>query len=328
MIIKNFEGGNGQHCETTATNSLLKHIGINISEPMLFGIGQGLSYIYWNMKTMDFPFLGGRNKQFQLTKNFCDSMGLKLEIRETTSIKKAWSNVKEYIDKGIPVGLQLDCYYLDYFKDKLHFGGHFAAMYGYDKEYGYLVDTMLQRSDTKATLKNIESARNEKGPMTAKNLSYTITKGESTKEIIAVIISAIKANAEEYLNPPIKNISYKGIEKTANELPNILKSGKNIKKNFKLTAMLMEEAGTGGSMFRNIYRDFLKESYELLQLEELQKGYEEFSEIAMMWKRVAKIFNGIKSEEDIDKIDEASSILREIAQREKKTFELLSRITD
>ena len=47
----------GQHCEITATGTLLKQIGIDLSEPMLFGLGEGLSFIIWNMKIMDFPFM-------------------------------------------------------------------------------------------------------------------------------------------------------------------------------------------------------------------------------------------------------------------------------
>ena len=35
--------------------------------------------------------------------------------------------------------------------------------------------------------------------------------------------------------------------------------------------MLMERAGTGGALFRNLYRDFLKESYELLKLDVLKQ---------------------------------------------------------
>lgn len=52
----------GQHCECTATGTLLGQIGVELSEPMLFGLGEGLSFIFWNMKTMDFPFIGGRIK--------------------------------------------------------------------------------------------------------------------------------------------------------------------------------------------------------------------------------------------------------------------------
>jgi hypothetical protein len=46
------------HCETTATGTLLKKIGIDLSKPMLFGLSQGLGFIYWNMKFTDCPFIG------------------------------------------------------------------------------------------------------------------------------------------------------------------------------------------------------------------------------------------------------------------------------
>ncbi|MCK5136774.1 MAG: BtrH N-terminal domain-containing protein, partial [Bacteroidales bacterium] len=41
MKIENFNPYKGQHCETTATGNLLKQIGIELSEPMLFGLGEG-----------------------------------------------------------------------------------------------------------------------------------------------------------------------------------------------------------------------------------------------------------------------------------------------
>ncbi len=141
MIIKDFKPFNGQHCETTATGSLLYQLDIKLSEPMLFGIGQGLGYIFWNMKIMDFPFIGGRVKPDVLTENICRNLNLNLEVKETSSIKKAWENVKFFLDKGKAVGLKLDCYHLDYFTTKIHFAGHYASIYGYDYEFAYLNDT-------------------------------------------------------------------------------------------------------------------------------------------------------------------------------------------
>lgn len=57
MIIEKIKPFEGQHCETTATGTLLKQLNIELSEPMLFGIGEGLGFIFWNMKIMPFPFL-------------------------------------------------------------------------------------------------------------------------------------------------------------------------------------------------------------------------------------------------------------------------------
>jgi hypothetical protein len=46
MTIEDFKPFKGQHCETTATGSLLNQIGIELSEPMLFGIGEGLAIYF------------------------------------------------------------------------------------------------------------------------------------------------------------------------------------------------------------------------------------------------------------------------------------------
>jgi len=156
MIIKNFRLFEGQHCETTATGSLLLHLGINLSEPMLFGLGEGLNFIIWNMKTMDFPFIGGRIKTDLLTQNITRHLNLKLNVWETSSPKKAWKNVKEKIDSGIPVGIKLDCYHLDYFTNKLHFAGHYVVMYGYDENSVYLADTIQQGGLVEASLRNFD----------------------------------------------------------------------------------------------------------------------------------------------------------------------------
>jgi hypothetical protein len=65
---------------------------------VLFGLGEGLGFIFWNMKTMDFPFFGGRIKTDALTQNIARNLNLKLEVEETSSVKKAWENVKNKID--------------------------------------------------------------------------------------------------------------------------------------------------------------------------------------------------------------------------------------
>ncbi len=36
---------------------VLRHEGLGFSEPMLCGLGSGLSFIYWDGRTMDFPSL-------------------------------------------------------------------------------------------------------------------------------------------------------------------------------------------------------------------------------------------------------------------------------
>ncbi|MTI89340.1 MAG: DUF4872 domain-containing protein [Balneolaceae bacterium] len=323
MIIKDFSPFIGQHCETTAIGSLLKQMGIDLSEPMLFGIGEGFGYIYWNMKTMDFPFIGGRVKPDVLTENICRNLDLHLEIKETSSIKKAWKNVTQYLDNGQAVGLKLDCYHLDYFTNKIHFAGHYVALYGYDEEFAYLIDTDQQGRKVQTTLKSLELARNEKGPMSSRNRSYTIEQVEELSDLNRIIKQAIFNNATEYLNPPIKNISYKGIKKTSVEIINWFKTSQDIKGEFQASASIMEKAGTGGALFRNLYRDFLKESADKLESPKIKEAHEDFIEIASLWTKVSKLFHKIGETKDEKYLNRTSEILIDISEKEKRTMEKL-----
>ncbi len=323
MIIENFNPFVGQHCETTATGSLLKQIGIELSEPILFGIGEGLGFLFWRMKIMDFPFIGGRVKTDKLTENICRNLNLKLDVKETSSIKKAWQNIEKPLKENKAVGLKLDCYHLDYFTNKIHFAGHYATIYGFDEKFAYLNDTNQQGCKVKATLKNLELARNEKGPMSSKNLSFTIEQTEKLPDLKPVIKKAINNNVDDFLNPPIKNLGYKGIEKTATEIKKWFKESKDIKSEFQTSAMLMERAGTGGALFRNLYRDFLKEAFELTGIEELNIGYQEYKEHAKKWTEISDLFVKIGETKDEKYVNRASEILVQLSKDEKRTMEKL-----
>ncbi len=324
MKIENLKPFNGQHCETTATGTLLQHIGIELSEPMLFGLGEGLGFIYWNMKTMDFPFIGGRIKPDLLTQNLAKNLNLELTIKETSSQQKAWDQVKELLDDGQAVGLKMDCYHLEYFSNPFHFAGHYAAIYGYDDENAFLIDTRQQGGQVQTSLKSLAMARSEKGPMASKNMYYTLRNTDRKFDLEKAISAAIRNNAAEYLNPPITNISYKGILKTSTEIVKWFNTSKDIEGEFKQAALLMEKAGTGGALFRNLYRDFLKESYELLQLDPLKSGYEAFTEIAGLWTNVSQLFEKVSQTKEIQYIHQASDILKEISGKEKRTMEILT----
>ncbi|QQT60924.1 BtrH N-terminal domain-containing protein [Sphingobacterium multivorum] len=322
--MENLKPFDGLHCETTATGTLMKHIGIELSEPMLFGLGEGLSFIYWKMKTMDFPFLGGRIKTDLLTQHICKNLGLELNVHETSSKVKAWQAVRQLLDEGQPVGLKLDAYYLEYFTKPFHFAGHYVAIYGYDDEHAYLVDTRQQGGSVKTSLASLALARAEKGPMSSKNLYYTIAGNMENVDLKEVLIAAMVNNAKQYLAPPINNISYKGILKTSEEVMNWFKTSQAIESEFKMAASLMEKAGTGGALFRNLYRDFIKESYDLLGIEQLAVVHHEFVQIALLWTSLSELFSQIAETASFDAVQQASAIFKTLATKEKNAMEILA----
>lgn len=199
-------------------------------------------------------------------------------------------------------------------------------MYGYDDTHAYLVDTEQQGTKVKTTLQNLALARSEKGPMSSRNLSFTIEKTDELPELNEVIKKAIVNNATDYLNPPIKNLGYKGIIKTIGEVKKWFGRSTNIAGEFRTAALLMERAGTGGALFRNLYRDFLLEAYQLLGIKELQTGFIEFKKHAELWTELSNLFIKIADTADHKYLADIGRILTAISNGEKESMEKLMAI--
>ena len=316
----------GQHCETTATGTLLNQLGLELSEAMLFGLGEGLGFVYWNSKQMSFPFLGGRVKPDQLTKNLSHNLNLIYRPNETSSLKKAWETVRNRVDCGELVGLKLDSFYLEYFTKPIHFAGHYVAIYDYDDSFAYLVDTKQQGGFVSTSLESLSAARNAAGPMSSRNLSYTIELPSDHIPLEEAILIAIRNNSNDFLNPPILNLGYKGIKKASSELKKHFETTSDIESDFCTLSMVMEKAGTGGALFRNLYRDFLLESYNVIGLELLKEAGEAYVEIAKKWTNLSELFDKAGKSGKRDFIEEAGRLLLELSTEEKNSMELLRKL--
>ncbi|MEU1840346.1 BtrH N-terminal domain-containing protein [Micromonospora chersina] len=326
MIIEDVAFPAGRHCETSTLGALLHQQGVDLSEPMLFGLGEGLGFVYWDARSMDCPFLGGRTKPTTITRTVADRLGLTLHIQETASPRRAWQNVAAALDAGRPVGLQLDCYHLDYFTTRVRFGGHFVAMYGYDDTHAYLIDTAQQGGAVTTTLTSLERARNERGPMTARNLCYTIASPTDRLDLSGAIRAAICSNAHAFLTPPIANLGHRGIGKAARQVSRWLDRCVDPSRDLPLAAALMERGGTGGALFRNMYRDFLAECATVVDDDNLRLGHQLYTEIAPLWTEVSHQIAAAGETGDPDHLARASAILTELADRERHAMQILAGI--
>lgn len=57
------------------------------------------------------------------------------------------------------------------------------------------------------------------------------------------VLTAIRNNVAAYMDPPMKYLSYKGIDKASDTIVDWFDNSKNRKEDFGTTAMLMERAG-------------------------------------------------------------------------------------
>jgi hypothetical protein len=321
-IISGYKPFFGQHCETTATGNLLKHAGMKISEPMMFGIGEGLSFGVFNWKNMPAPFIGGRTRQDEVTKTLAKNLGFEVEYRHTRSKKRAWENVASFVDAGQPVAVKLDMYFLDYFEMDMHFAAHYVAVYGYDDEKVYVVDTDQMKGEKTTSRESFEEARLWKGPMSSDALTWTV-KPNGEIEWPEVIRKAIVSNATTYLNPPIRNLGIKGIRKAAEIVPTWLETVENAPEALAQIAMLMEEGGTGGALFRNFYRDFLTEADGYLNSPSIREARDLFAKAVPFWNEAAKNIERAGTE-GVVRLQEAVGLLIRIAEIEEEAARKLA----
>src|SRR3954465_10477124 len=115
------------HCENGVTTNLLNTIGVNITEPLAFGIGSGLFYIYIPLlKINNGPAIAFRTMPGLIFKRTCKSLGIPVTRKKFSSRPEAELFLKECLRAGQPVGCQVGVYYLTYFPKeyRFHFNAH------------------------------------------------------------------------------------------------------------------------------------------------------------------------------------------------------------
>lgn len=317
----------GQHCEAVATGTLLGAVGIHLSEPMIFGLGEGLGFLFLNLASLPLPFTGGRTKPFSLTESLCRNLDVHLDAQQTSSKTRAWDHLEECLRRHQPVGLQLDCFYLSYFKHAPHFAGHFVAAIAVEDHVVEVVDTVQQGTVHRVDRSHLELARHSRGPMASKARAYTIlASGE--RKLEAPVIAAIQHCAKRYLDPAFGGMGAPGILKLSRSLPTWLTKAKSPPEDLKLASDLMERAGTGGALFRNLYRDFLGEAADLVpsKAKAMQAARERIAQSATLWTTIAALLEECARDGRVAHLTEASNLCRHIAEHEVAAMQLLASI--
>ncbi|GAB6036027.1 BtrH N-terminal domain-containing protein [Fundidesulfovibrio butyratiphilus] len=328
MFVSDFTPYQGQHCETTTSGNLLARLDIHLTEPMLFGLGRGLAFIYWDQQELEFPFVGGRILPNCVSRNIAKALGLRLAEEQTPSPKRAFANLVRNLGRGRPVGVKLDSYYLEYFNQSFHFPAHYVCVHGLDDTTAYLAETVQQGGLQKTSLESLAEARNAPGVMSSRNLSCTF---EMTPDFIPnadtradVLSQALADNARDYLSPPTRNFGRPGLLKAAAHMREWFAHCPPESDHLRRTALLMERGGTGGSLFRQLYRDFLDQCRPILADERVDQAREMFAQSAELWTRAANALDQAHETRDQACLDEAAGALETLADLEPKAMELLT----
>jgi len=332
-LVEGFVHRLGVHCESSAVRDLLEYHGCPFSEEMVFGLDGTFGFLYWKRRDMVPPLgIGGKIAIFPHRLPLL--LGFEVKKGTTRSKKRAWERAKELIDNDLPVLLQVDMAYLDYMsipKDGEHFGGHIIVFCGYDEEKGeaYLADSKFEGLQV-VPLESLAQARDSRyKPFPPRNSWYELAFPQRLKPLDEAMRAAIEETVDKFLNPPMKFFGIRGVLCLADEIlrwPDILPAPL-LRPTLHLGYVWIEEAGTGGGLFRRLFARFLKEASDLLTNEGIGKASDLIGESADNWTKVGHTLLRASKAERKEEIEvalvEARVRILECAEIEDKAFRLL-----
>ena len=286
----NFIHHQSAHCENGVASNLLKHHGINISEPMVFGIGSGLFFFYLPLlKVNHAPAISYRPMPGSIFNKAAKRLGIKVKRIKFSNPESAQKALEENLVKNIPSGLQVGVYNLTYFPDeyRFHFNAHNLVVYG-KKENNFLISDPVMETVTVLTDKELEKVRFAKGALAPKGQMYYPIEIPSNIDWETAIKKGIKNTCNDMLAPlPIIGVAgMRYLSRSIRKWP--VKKGVKVANHYLAQMVRMqEEIGTGGGGFRFIYAAFLQEASVILKNEKLKELSLEMTNIGDLWRDFA-----------------------------------------
>lgn len=324
------------HCENGVTVGLLKNSGVQqITEPLAFGIGSGLFFVYIPiLKINNGPVIAFRSMPGLIFKRTCKALDIPIIRKKFSSKEAAEKFLNDCLAEGHPVGCQVGVYYLPYFprEYRFHFNAHNLIVFGND-EGNYMVSDPVMEGTNVMSAYELERVRFAKGALAPNGQLYypQQTKPVTNEQIKAGIKSGIKRNVFNMISPlmgPIAGVN--GIKYTGNKIKQ-WRDKLGVKEAGAYLAQLVrmqEEIGTGGGGFRYIYGAFLQEAHAYIANDELLEISKQFTASGDLWRegavQAAGIYKGrLGTQQDFNVMGD---YLLEIAEIERKAFVALKNI--
>ena len=303
--------------------TLLKHIGINMSEPMAFGLSSALNFAYLPfIKVGGQPLMAYRMPPRFIIKTLCKRLGIKLKQQKFRSEQAGLEALEAALAQGHIVGLQTSVFWLPYFPDEMrfHFNAHNLVVYGKQGEEFLLSDPVVEYP-VSCHQRDLQKARFAKGALAAKgNMYYPITKPDHI-DYPKLIRKAIASTVKIVDGLPLPIVGIRGIRFMANKIEKLpMTNGRDHNSKLFLghIVRMQEEIGTGGAGFRFMYASFLQEAANLVESQLLLQLSDAMTEVGDNWREFA--MNAVKickGRGDVT-LSQLADSLRSIANDEQK----------
>src|ERR1700759_5799360 len=176
----NFEHLQAAHCENGVTANLLSSVGVqHMTEPMVFGIGSGLFFIYIPlMKVNGGPAIAFRTQPGLIFKRTCKSLGIPVVRKKFSSKSEAEKFLMHCLEQQHLVGCQVGVFYLPYFPKeyRFHFNAHNLIVYGREGDTFFVSDPVMENVTTLSAYE-LERVRFARGPLAPRGQVYYPKEG-------------------------------------------------------------------------------------------------------------------------------------------------------
>jgi uncharacterized protein YvpB len=320
------------HCESGVSANLLRHAGLDISEPMAFGIGAGLFFGHLPfLKVNGIPGTTYRIWPGAIFKRVAKRLNVNIHAERFRDQGKAMQALDDVLAKGQPVGMLGSVFYLPYLPEafRFHFNAHNFVAFGKEGS-NYLISDPIMEGPARIAPEDLVKSRFAKGVPEPKGFMYYVTGISKAPDMAKAIEQGIKQMCYFMLTPPFPWFGNNGIPLLAKEIRNYPKKLEPRKAALYLgnVIRMQEEIGTGGAGFRYLYAAFLQEAGQLLKRDDLLAYSAELTRIGDEWRnfaysaaRIMKVRNS-----DIVSYDQLSDLLIKIGKDEKLLFQQMRKM--
>jgi hypothetical protein len=330
MIL--FEHKMAAHCETGTLTGLLHFNKFELTEPMIFGIGSGIFFGYFKLPMLTFPTFIVRIRPDEVRKNMAKRLGIKFNTFKYRDHYKAQADLDNLLDKGIPVALQVDFFYMDYLPAwyRVHNNAHFITVVGKEDNH-YLVSDSYYTQVSKIDAETLRKGRFAGGMLAPKGFMYYPSSLPNEIDLPKQIIKGIEKSCYNMLKIPVPFIGVKGTKRFAKkvvEWPGLARDIDHLSHEVMKINVLLEDQGTGGAGYRFMYATFLRQSAEIMNNPDLKAMSERMMKIGDEWREISVFTALIGKNRDLgaDKFAELSSMITKRADAEGEFFRDLNKL--
>ena len=318
------------HCESGAVTSLLNNAGLDITEPLVFGISSGIFFGYFHkMKSFAFPTFIVRNKPGSIRKNLAKRLGIKFHTEKFHTPDEGMKRLDELLGKNIPVAVQVDFFYMDYLPEweRVHINVHFIVVVGKEGSK-YIVSDSYFPKLVELESASLRKARFAGGSMSPKGFLFYPEYIPKDIDYKKAIIKGTKKACFNMLKIPQPFVGIKGIRMFAKKIvewPSFARDTEHLSHEIMKINILLEDQGTGGAGFRFMYATYLQQASAILGKPEWSGLSKEMMEIGDGWREISLFASRIGKNRELgpDRLKELGAMLNGRAETEERFFRRL-----